>query len=117
MRDLAVDAGAAMLFISHDLSVLRPNAYRPVVMYRGRVVGSGRTDQVWHHAGHLVPGGVMPATAVAGQRLRRARAVAREFAFSIAWIRSSFFIFSGRSTPTRRATPTRCSLLALTSTP
>jgi oligopeptide transport system ATP-binding protein len=53
MHDLAVAAGAGLLFISHDLSVVRLIACRLVVMYWGRVVESGRTEQVWsspHHA-------------------------------------------------------------------
>jgi oligopeptide transport system ATP-binding protein len=52
MRDLAVDAGAGLLFISHDLSVVRLIADRLVVMYRGRVVESGETAEVWNDPGH-----------------------------------------------------------------
>jgi oligopeptide transport system ATP-binding protein len=52
MHDLAVAAGAGMLFISHDLSVVRLIADRLIVMYRGRVVESGRTEQVWNSPQH-----------------------------------------------------------------
>jgi peptide/nickel transport system ATP-binding protein len=52
MRDLTVAAGAGLLFISHDLSVVRLIADRLVVMYRGRVVESGHTDHVWSDPGH-----------------------------------------------------------------
>ena len=52
MRDLTVEAGAGLLFISHDLSVVRLIADRLIVMYRGRVVESGTTEQVWTGPGH-----------------------------------------------------------------
>lgn len=47
MRSLSVEAGAGMLFISHDLSVVRRIADRTLVMYRGRIVESGHTETIW----------------------------------------------------------------------
>lgn len=52
MRRLALDAGAGLLFISHDLAVVRLIADRTLVMYRGRVVESGITDKVWSDPKH-----------------------------------------------------------------
>lgn len=52
MRELTVAAGAGLLFISHDLSVVRLVADQLVVMYRGRVVESGPTETVWTSPGH-----------------------------------------------------------------
>jgi peptide/nickel transport system ATP-binding protein len=52
MRELTVAAGAGLLFISHDLSVVRLIADHLVVMYRGRVVEAGPTDAVWSSPGH-----------------------------------------------------------------
>lgn len=52
MRDLCLEAGAGMLFISHDLSVVRLMADRVMVMYRGRVVESGITSLVWNEPLH-----------------------------------------------------------------
>lgn len=52
MRDLVAEAGAGMLFISHDLAVVRRIADRTLVMYAGRVLESGPTDRVWADPQH-----------------------------------------------------------------
>jgi ABC-type glutathione transport system ATPase component len=48
MRDLALETGAALLFISHDLSVVRVIADRVAVMREGLIVESGETESVWN---------------------------------------------------------------------
>jgi peptide/nickel transport system ATP-binding protein len=52
MRDLAVDSGAGLLFISHDLSVVRLIADRIAVMYLGKIVEVGGTAEVWAEPRH-----------------------------------------------------------------
>ncbi|MFF1635518.1 ATP-binding cassette domain-containing protein [Leifsonia sp. NPDC058248] len=52
MRTLSVEAGAGMLFISHDLSVVRRIADRTLVMYNGRIVESGHTETIWQSPRH-----------------------------------------------------------------
>lgn len=47
MRDLVAEAGTGMLFISHDLAVVRRIADRTHVMFGGRVLESGPTAEVW----------------------------------------------------------------------
>ncbi|MEV0166033.1 peptide/nickel transport system ATP-binding protein [Nonomuraea fuscirosea] len=52
MRDLAVESGAGLLFISHDLSVVRLIADRIAVMYLGKIVEVGGTAEVWAEPRH-----------------------------------------------------------------
>lgn len=48
MKTLISDVGAGMLFISHDLAVVRRIADRTLVMYGGRILEAGPTEQVWN---------------------------------------------------------------------
>ena len=52
MRDVALKRGASLLFISHDLSVVRTIADRIAVMSAGRIVESGTAEEVWAHPKH-----------------------------------------------------------------
>ena len=52
MRRLARDAGAGLLFISHDLAIVRLIADRTVVMYRGKIVESGVSHRIWNEPVH-----------------------------------------------------------------
>jgi peptide/nickel transport system ATP-binding protein len=44
--------GVALLFVSHDLNVVRLICDRIMVMHRGRVVESGTADQVFQRPAH-----------------------------------------------------------------
>lgn len=52
LMDLQESQGLAIIFISHDLSVVRHFAHRTLVLYMGEVVESGLTEEVlrnpWH---------------------------------------------------------------------
>lgn len=52
VQRLARDEGVALLWITHDLSVVAGLADHICVMYAGRVVESGSTDQVLDHPAH-----------------------------------------------------------------
>ncbi len=47
MRRVALENGASLLFISHDLAVVRAIADRIAVMQSGRIVEQGPAEQVW----------------------------------------------------------------------
>jgi peptide/nickel transport system ATP-binding protein len=47
LRTLAVNTGASLLFISHDLSIVRLVADRVAVMHTGRIVEHGPAEQLW----------------------------------------------------------------------
>lgn len=52
MRDLAAKSGTSLLFISHDLSIVREIADRVSVMEAGKIVETGLTDRVWNDPQH-----------------------------------------------------------------
>jgi peptide/nickel transport system ATP-binding protein len=49
LNDLKKDLGLTLLFISHDLSVVRYMSDRIMVMHRGRIIESGPSEQVYNH--------------------------------------------------------------------
>ena len=50
MRELGREYGLTMLFISHDLSVVRQLADRIVVLHKGKVVEQARTEDLFERA-------------------------------------------------------------------
>ena len=52
LGELVKEFGMGMLFISHDLSLVRALADRTEVMYAGQIVESGPSEQLWQHPQH-----------------------------------------------------------------
>ncbi len=52
LKDLQKDLGLAMLFITHDLSVLVEVCDRLAIMYAGRIVEDGPSQQVFYESAH-----------------------------------------------------------------
>jgi oligopeptide/dipeptide ABC transporter ATP-binding protein len=68
LAGIVADSGLGMLFISHDLSVVRKIAHRTVVMYLGRIVESGVTEPIWHGPAHPYTRALIAAVPVPGAR-------------------------------------------------
>jgi ABC-type dipeptide/oligopeptide/nickel transport system ATPase component len=61
LAELRDKFGLAMLFISHDLGVVSQVAARVAVMYRGQIVESGATSQVFRAPAHEYTRGLLKA--------------------------------------------------------
>jgi len=73
MQKLARETGAAMIWISHDLSVIAGLADRVCVMYAGRIVEEGALQDVLRRPAHPYTRGLMdsvPARVPRGTRLK-----------------------------------------------
>jgi len=52
LRDIQLELGLSLLFISHDLAVVHALSNRVAVMYLGRIVEVGDRDRVYQHPSH-----------------------------------------------------------------
>lgn len=52
LKDLQARFGIAFLFVSHDLGIVRYMCDRTLVMYRGQIMESGKSDDVHELPGH-----------------------------------------------------------------
>ena len=52
MRNLQRDFGSSMIFITHDLGVVNEMCDRVIVMYAGRIVEQGTTQQIFSNPKH-----------------------------------------------------------------
>ncbi len=59
--DLREELGLTMMFIAHELSVVKHISSRVAVMYLGQVVEIGTTDEVFEHAQHPYTEGLLRA--------------------------------------------------------
>src|SRR5262249_12373497 len=74
MQKLTHDTGTALIWITHDLSVIAGLADRVCVMYAGRIVEQGTCEEVLGRPAHPYTQGLLdsvPSNNERGQRLRQ----------------------------------------------
>ncbi len=59
LLDLQQKHGMSILFITHDLGVVHDIADRVIVMYKGEIVESGETSQIFHQPQHAYTKGLL----------------------------------------------------------
>ena len=62
MDDLIDETGTALMLITHDLGVVSEMTDRIAVMYAGRIVETGRTEDVFHRMAHPYARGLFAAS-------------------------------------------------------
>ena len=75
LMDIQRENKTTLLFISHDLSIVRYLADRVLVMYLGHVVETGSTDQVFQPPYHPYTEALLSAVPVADTRVKKKRII------------------------------------------
>ncbi|MGE5137926.1 MAG: ABC transporter ATP-binding protein [Rudaea sp.] len=73
LKKLQRESNAAYLFISHDLSTVRHLCDQVMVMYLGRIVEQGPTDQVFSRPGHVYTRALLSAIPIPDPTVKRER--------------------------------------------
>jgi len=73
LMDLQQEMNLALVFISHDLSVVRRIADQIMVMYLGKVVEQGESSKIFENPSHPYTQALLGATPAVDPKLRRER--------------------------------------------
>ncbi|MES2034545.1 MAG: dipeptide ABC transporter ATP-binding protein [Pseudomonadota bacterium] len=71
--DLQKQLGMAMMFISHDLAVVREISHRVLVLYMGRVVEQASRERLYAHPGHPYTRALLSAAPIPDPGIERTR--------------------------------------------
>ena len=69
LRNLKDKINSSIMLITHDLGVIAEMADYVVVMYAGRVVEKGTTEDIFHHPSHPYTIGLMKSKPVVGKKV------------------------------------------------
>ena len=73
LKDLQEEFGLSYLFIAHDLSVVRYISDKIAVMYLGRIVEMGTTDEIFENPSHPYTKALLSAIPHANPKMRKER--------------------------------------------
>jgi peptide/nickel transport system ATP-binding protein len=78
MKEIQKEFQLTYLFISHDLGIIRHMCDRIGIMYRGRFVEEGTSEEIFHHPQHIYTKRLLSAIPNADPRQRRQQFQLRE---------------------------------------
>ena len=70
MQDLQDDLGMSIMIITHDLGVIGEMADRVIVMYTGKIVEKGSTDDIFYNPSHPYTKGLLKSIPQIGRKKR-----------------------------------------------
>jgi len=73
LKELQAEMGLSMMFISHDLSVVRDISHRIMVLYLGRIVELADRDSIYANPVHPYTQSLISAVPIPDPRLERSR--------------------------------------------
>ena len=73
LEKLKRELSVSYLFVSHDLSVVRNISDRIAVMYKGRIVEAGRTEDVFDNPRHEYTQALLSAVPIPDPEIERSR--------------------------------------------
>lgn len=75
LMDLQAEEGLALIFIAHDLAVVKHIAQRVMVMYLGRVMESAATDALFNTPAHPYTRALLSAVPIPDPKLERSKVI------------------------------------------